>query len=98
MDFNTFETYQAEIEYRSNRIRKDVGRHSSRRVRVPFVRRPAEATRTAEVVLRDDVGRLTVGARADLLLLDAPSHVHLAYRPGVPLVAGVWTGGRPVWS
>ena len=36
------------------------------------------------------------GARADLLLLDAPSYVHLAYRPGVPLVAGVWQGGRPV--
>ena len=47
---------------------------------------------------RDDVGGLAVGARADLLLLDAPSHVHLAYRPGVPLVAGVWAGGRPVWS
>ena len=24
------------------------------------------------------------------MLLDAPSHVHLAYRPGVPLVHGVW--------
>ena len=24
MDFNTYDTYQAEIEYRSNRIRKDV--------------------------------------------------------------------------
>lgn len=46
MEFNTFDTYQAEIEYRSNRIRKDVGRNS-RRVRVPFVRRPAEAARTA---------------------------------------------------
>jgi len=22
--------------------------------------------------------------------------VHLAYRPGVPLVAGVWVDGRPV--
>jgi imidazolonepropionase len=43
---------------------------------------------------RDDVGRVTVGAGADLVLLDAPSHVHLAYRPGVPLVAGVWQGGR----
>ena len=29
-------------------------------------------------------------------MLDAPSHVHLAYRPGVPLVAGTWIGGRPV--
>jgi hypothetical protein len=45
MDFNTYDTYQAEIEYRGNRIRKDVGR-TSRRVRVPFVRRPAEASRT----------------------------------------------------
>jgi imidazolonepropionase len=45
---------------------------------------------------RDDVGRVTVGARADLTLLDAPTHLHLAYRPGVPLVAGVWSGGRPL--
>jgi hypothetical protein len=43
---NTFDTYRAEIEYRSDRIRKDVGRNRTRRVRVPFVRRPAEATRT----------------------------------------------------
>ena len=42
---------------------------------------------------RSDVGSLRVGARADLVLLDAPSHVHLAYRPGVPLVAGVWRAG-----
>ncbi len=47
MDINTYDTYQAEIAYRSNRIRKDVGGNNSRRVRVPFVRRPAEATRTA---------------------------------------------------
>lgn len=45
MDFNTFDTYQAEIEYRSNRIRKDVGRNS-RRVRNPFVRKPGRADRT----------------------------------------------------
>jgi hypothetical protein len=45
MDFNTYDSYQAEIEYRRNRIRQSVGR--SRRVRVPFVRRPSEATRTA---------------------------------------------------
>jgi imidazolonepropionase len=43
---------------------------------------------------RDDVGRLTVGMRADLAILDAPSHVHLAYRPGVPLVQQTWVGGR----
>ena len=33
------------------------------------------------------------GARADAVLLDAPSHIHLAYRPGVPLVAAVWRDG-----
>ncbi|HEY5421788.1 MAG TPA: amidohydrolase family protein, partial [Marmoricola sp.] len=38
---------------------------------------------------RDDVGRLTVGSRADYVVLDAPSYLHLAYRPGVPLVAEV---------
>ena len=44
---------------------------------------------------RDDVGALVPGRRADLVLLDAPTHVHLAYRPGVPLVACVWQAGRP---
>jgi imidazolonepropionase len=44
---------------------------------------------------RDDVGALVPGRRADLMVLDAPSHLHLAYRPGVPLVTGVWVAGRP---
>lgn len=44
---------------------------------------------------RTDVGRLVPGSRADLMVLDAPSHVHLAYRPGVPLVREVWVGGSP---
>lgn len=48
----------------------------------------------AAALRRTDVGRLTPGARADLVLLDAPSHVHLAYRPGVPLVHQVWRAGR----
>ena len=63
---------------------------------------PAEAVHAAtyggaRALRREDVGRLTVGARADLQLLEAPSHLHLAYRPGVPLVAGTWVGGRPLW-
>ncbi|MDF9813582.1 imidazolonepropionase [Streptomyces sp. SPB162] len=49
----------------------------------------------ARALRRDDVGRVAAGARADLMLLDAPSHVHLAYRPGVPLVSRVWQGGVP---
>ncbi len=44
----------------------------------------------ARALRRTDVGRLQVGTRADLVVLDAPSHVHLAYRPGVDLVDRVW--------
>jgi len=40
----------------------------------------------AAALRRPDVGRLGPGARADLAVLDAPSHRYLAYRPGVPLV------------
>ncbi|MEU1042854.1 imidazolonepropionase [Streptomyces sp. NPDC005551] len=47
----------------------------------------------ARALRRDDVGRLAPGAYADLAVLDAPSHVHLAYRPGVPLVSQVWRRG-----
>ncbi|GAA1690293.1 imidazolonepropionase [Streptomyces yatensis] len=47
----------------------------------------------ARALRRTDVGRVSPGARADLALLDAPSHVHLAYRPGVPLISAVWLGG-----
>jgi imidazolonepropionase len=47
----------------------------------------------AQALRRTDVGRIAPGARADLTLLDAPSHVHLAYRPGVPLVEAVWQRG-----
>ncbi|MDT9595311.1 imidazolonepropionase [Nocardioides zeae] len=50
----------------------------------------------ADALGRDDVGVLEPGRRADLVLLDAPGHAHLAYRPGVPLVAGVWRAGRPL--
>jgi imidazolonepropionase len=50
----------------------------------------------ARALRRDDVGHLGVGARADLVMLDAPSHAYLAYRPGVPLVAGVWRAGARV--
>jgi imidazolonepropionase len=39
-----------------------------------------------------------VGARADIALLDGPSHSYLAYRPGVPLVAAVWRNGELAWG
>jgi imidazolonepropionase len=50
----------------------------------------------ARALRRDDIGHLGVGARADLILLDAPSHAYLAYRPGVPLITAVWQAGRLV--
>ncbi|MET8575982.1 imidazolonepropionase [Streptomyces sp. NPDC005012] len=49
----------------------------------------------ARALRRTDVGRLSPGARADLVVLEAPSPVHLAYRPGVPLVSAVRRAGRP---
>ncbi|MGW0477762.1 imidazolonepropionase [Nonomuraea sp. NPDC003214] len=59
---------------------------------------PLEAVRAATVggaraLRRTDVGWLGPGARADLVILDAPSYVHLAYRPGVPLVHQVFQDG-----
>ena len=46
------------------------------------------ATRGGAAALRrGDVGHLGLGARADLVILDAPRAAHLAYRPGAHLVA-----------
>jgi imidazolonepropionase len=62
---------------------------------------PAEAIAAATIgganaLRRDDIGHLSPGARADLIVLDAPSYVHLVYRPGVPLVRRTLVAGsRP---
>ncbi|MEI8240100.1 MAG: imidazolonepropionase [Actinomycetota bacterium] len=50
----------------------------------------------ARSLRRDDIGRLVRGARADLVVLDAPSYTHLVYRPGVPLVRTVLEAGIEV--
>jgi imidazolonepropionase len=60
---------------------------------------PAEAVwsataGSARALRRTDIGHLGVGARADLVILDAPSYLHLAYRPGVPLVMEVLVKGK----
>jgi len=62
---------------------------------------PAEAVWAAtaggaRALRRTDVGTLAPGMRADLVILAAPTRVHLAYRPGVPLVHAVWLGGAPL--
>ncbi len=57
---------------------------------------PAEAVWAAtaggaRALRRDDVGVIAPGKHAHLTVLEAPSYLHLAYRPGVPLVAEVIT-------
>lgn len=64
---------------------------------------PAEAVWSATAggaaaLRRSDVGRISPGASADLVRLNAPSHVHLAYRPGVQLIEDVWRAGVHVVS
>jgi imidazolonepropionase len=59
---------------------------------------PAEAVHAAtamgaQALRRDDVGVIAVGNRADLLVLDSESYIHLAYRPGVPLIGQIWRDG-----
>jgi imidazolonepropionase len=51
---------------------------------------PAEALRAATLgsaksLRRNDIGVIRPGYRADLTVLDAPSYLHLSYRPGVPI-------------
>jgi imidazolonepropionase len=52
------------------------------------------ATRGGALALRrSDVGHLGVGASADFILLETPSYLHLAYRPGMDLVDAVYQQG-----
>lgn len=51
----------------------------------------------AQALRRTDIGRLAPGARADAVVLAAPSYSHLIYRPGVPLVAATFCAGRMEW-
>ncbi len=48
----------------------------------------------ANALRRDDIGRLTPGARADATILDAESYTDLIYRPGVPLIANTTIRGQ----
>ena len=64
---------------------------------------PAEALWSATAggaaaLRRTDVGHLGLGAAADFVILNAPSHQHLAYRPGVNLIGQTWRGGKLINS
>lgn len=59
---------------------------------------PAEAlwsatAGAAQALRRSDIGVIAPGLRADLTVLDAPSHLHLAYRPGVPIARALECSG-----
>jgi imidazolonepropionase len=49
----------------------------------------------ARALRRDDVGILAPGSAGHAVVLDAPSHHHLAYRPGVPLIRAVVGASLP---
>jgi len=45
----------------------------------------------AKALRRRDIGAIKVGMRADLIELNAPNALHLAYRPGVNLIGKTYT-------
>ena len=52
----------------------------------------------AKAVRRTDLGLLAVGQSADLVILNAPSYLHLGYRPGVDLVSEVFKSGKSIYQ
>jgi len=50
----------------------------------------------AQALRRNDVGHLSVGAKADFVILKESSYIHLAYRPGVNLIDEVWQHGTKI--
>jgi imidazolonepropionase len=56
------------------------------------------ATRGGASALQNKRGSLAVGSDADFVVLDAPNHIHLAYRPGVQLVEQTYVAGQKVFE
>jgi imidazolonepropionase len=50
----------------------------------------------AAALRRPDIGHITAGARADLILLNTTQPIDFVYRPGVPLIAATIIDGKPV--
>jgi imidazolonepropionase len=62
---------------------------------------PAEALWSAtsggaKALRRTDIGHLGLGAKADFAVLNAPSFIHLAYRPGVNLISSTVIEGKAI--
>ena len=52
----------------------------------------------AKALRSNDIGSLSVGKSADLVVLKAPSYLHLGYRPGVDLVSQVFKSGKSIYQ
>ncbi len=52
----------------------------------------------AKALRRSDIGALSVGMTADFVVLNAPSYIHLSYRPGVDLIDSTWVAGKNVYQ
>ncbi len=52
----------------------------------------------ANALRRKDVGHLNVSASADFVVLDAPNHTYLSYRPGVQLVSKTYKNGKKIFE
>jgi len=52
----------------------------------------------AKALRRNNIGSLSVGQSADLVVLNAPSYLHLGYRPGVDLVSQVFKSGKSIYQ
>ena len=52
----------------------------------------------AQALRRTDIGGLSLGMKADFAVLNAPSYIHLSYRPGVDLVDSTWIAGQNVYQ
>jgi imidazolonepropionase len=52
----------------------------------------------AKALSRSDIGSLSIGQSADLVVLNAPSYLHFGYRPGVDLVSQVFKSGKSIYQ
>ena len=52
----------------------------------------------AKALRRTDIGGLSLGMKADFSVLNAPSYIHLSYRPGVDLIDSTWIDGKNVYQ